>query len=416
MRESMICQNKKCGKEIPDDYIFCGYCGRKVKSKKASERKPRTRANGMGCAYKRGKTYTAEVSVADEIWEEKADPATGEIKRVKVIKHIPLKKGGFPTKTIALQYIPELKKLHDEEKKKPKGVENGVAKTELTFIEVYEAWDQTQTKRVENGTLSIHTLSEYRTAKNNFSDVHYMTFNDIGIDEIQECVDEKKGKGSKATMRTLMHLLYEYAIPRHIVTISLDISKYIDVSGKKGTHPALPEDVVELIGRYAWSMDYAAMVYVLCYTGYRPTELFTRRPSDYDHDQQLIHGGIKTQAGIEKIVTLSPKIIPIVEFYASKGHEFIFCRNDGSPLKSDYFIDRFFEVLDKLGIQKIPKPGEKPTYVPYSCRHSFSNKLKNAPGSDVDKAALFGHSQYKTTQKFYQQGEIKNLREITDSL
>lgn len=217
-------------------------------------------------------------------------------------------------------------------------------------------------------------------------------------------------------MRTLIRLMYDYAIPRRIVTINIDIASYIDVSGTKGTYKALPEDVVELIGQHAWDMDYAGIIYVLCYTGHRPVELFTRCQEDYDHEQQLIRGGVKTQAGLDKIVTLNRKIIPIVEFYASKGHEFIFCRKDGTPLTPEYFIDRFYEVLDTLGIQPIPKPGEKPLYVPYSCRKAFGNKLKNAPGSDVDKAAIFGHVNYKTTKKFYQKGEIKNMRKITDSM
>ena len=54
------------------------------------------------------------------------------------------------------------------------------------------------------------------------------------------------------------------------------------------------------------------------------------------------------------------------------------------------------------------------SYVPYSCRHTFSNMLANVAGADKDKAALIGHEDYTTTKKMYQSAEIENLLRITN--
>ena len=53
--------------------------------------------------------------------------------------------------------------------------------------------------------------------------------------------------------------------------------------------------------------------------------------------------------------------------------------------------------------------------VPYSCRHTFANLLKNVKGSDTDKAALIGHSDASMT-KYYQSPDYDSLRAIIDSL
>ena len=78
----MICINKKCAADLPDDAIFCTYCGRK----KVREAITRTRSNGEGTVYRRSETWTAEVTRG---WKKEAD---GKRKRIYATK------GGFKTK------------------------------------------------------------------------------------------------------------------------------------------------------------------------------------------------------------------------------------------------------------------------------------------------------------------------------
>ena len=52
----------------------------------------------------------------------------------------------------------------------------------------------------------------------------------------------------------------------------------------------------------------------------------------------------------------------------------------------------------------------------HSCRHTFSNLLKNVSGSDRDKADLMGHRDYITTKRIYQSAEILAKKAITDRI
>jgi integrase len=82
-----------------------------------------------------------------------------------------------------------------------------------------------------------------------------------------------------------------------------------------------------------------------------------------------------------------------------------------------YFRDYcFYPVLAAADIQPIPTAEHPAYYTPYSCRHTFANLLKGAPGSDVDKAKLIGHADYSTTKKMYQSAELEAMRRIIEEL
>ena len=66
----------------------------------------------------------------------------------------------------------------------------------------------------------------------------------------------------------------------------------------------------------------------------------------------------------------------------------------------------FTPLMEQLGIS-----GK----VPYSCRHTFANLLKNVQGSDTDKAALIGHSDASMT-KYYQSADYESLKTIVCAL
>ena len=78
-------------------------------------------------------------------------------------------------------------------------------------------------------------------------------------------------------------------------------------------------------------------------------------------------------------------------------------------MTDNYFNKYAFRPLaDRLGI-----PANK---VPYSARHTFSDKLKNADGTDKTKAALIGHSDYNFTQKKYQSTDLDELKATMASI
>lgn len=367
----MLCP--KCTRDIPDDATLCCYCGHKL-IRTVSRR---TRANGTGTAYRRGKTWTAAVSVP-----------VG----VKMIKRT---KGGFATKKAALAYVPTLAATKAQKVSK------------FTFLQVYEAWEAQH-------SASESTMDCYRAAKNYYADIHNMPFASIGLDDLQECMDAcPKGKRTHENMKTLGTLLYKYALPRHIS--DMNYAQFLNTGdGVKTTRPAFTTEQVEKIKQAIGTVYGADYIYCLIYTGFRPGEMLELERKDYDAKERAFTGGFKTEAGTDRPVTISPKILPIVQELVMKADPYIFPRPDGARMNDDFFREQlFYPAMAALGFQPMPTVGEKPTYMPYCCRHTFANLMKAVSGSDTDKAALMGHADASMT-KYYQSADLTSIRAITD--
>ena len=77
-------------------------------------------------------------------------------------------------------------------------------------------------------------------------------------------------------------------------------------------------------------------------------------------------------------------------------------------MPTTYFAQSVFNpMMDRMGIKD---------RVPYSTRHTYSNKLKDAKGADRDKADLIGHADYDFTKKVYQSSTLKDRKKITDQM
>ena len=370
---------RKCQRDTPPDALYCPYCGLSLETRKYTH-KPRTRPNGTGTAYRRGRTWTAQVTVG---WED------GKQKYRT--------KGGFQTKRDALEYCSELKNAPRQKPKK-------------TFREIYEAWLPAHESRVSHSTMNC-----YKAAYKYFAPIYSFAMQDIGVEELQECVDDcPNGKRTKENMKALAGLLMKYALPRH--QTDMNYAEFLHTGNDaKGTHPAFSAEQVEMIRRQIGVTPYADYVYCMVYTGFRPTEMFSLTKEDYRDG--VLYGGIKTEAGKARAVPVSEKIRSIVEKQLVGNSDWLFPKEDGTFLTANYFRKFcFYRVLEAAGIQPIPTPDAPPTYVPYSCRHTFANMLKNVSGSDKDKAALIGHEDYSTTKKHYQSAELDALRNIIDSI
>lgn len=347
--------------------------------------KTRTRPNGTGTAYKRGKTWVARVVVG---WKLMPDGHAVPIWRTK---------GGFPTKREALEHCQVLLKAPQETRKL------------LTMREIYEAWLPTHT-----GKVSEPTMRSYRAAWNHFAPIHDVTFASLDLDDLQTCVDEcGKGRSTLNNMKVLAKLLYRYALPRH--QSDMDYAEYISVSGSHGTHPAFSPAQVQIFWEAVGTVRGAEDILCLIYTGMRPTEMLSLKQDDIQDN--IIYGGIKTDAGKDRAVPISPKILPFFHRKMHKNNLYLWENSVGTRMTSQQFrANIFFPALAELGMQPVPTKENPPVYTPYSCRHTFANLLKDAAGSDKDKAALMGHEDYTTTKRMYQSADLQHLREIIDQL
>jgi len=390
----------RCRKSFQDDAIFCPYCGRKQAN---LPHKPKRAANGTGCAFQRPgqKTWTAQI-----VTGYRSLPPFDVNNPANKRQRVPIKKtkGGFQTKAAAMAYVRTQQQAPDL--------------TALTLKEVYDLWDPWYSPRVDKGTFGC-----YRAAFAHFKPLHDRKIAELCAGDLQKCIDDCKcGHRTHQNMKVTAGLLWAYAIDHNMlekdVTENLFIGRGASVQREPLTDVEI-EKIRQLIGKHR----YAEYLYALVYLGFRPGEfLEIRKDQVIEHKGRLyIVEGKKTDAGRDRTVPVHTKIdtivrerlyipgtdmlFPMYHFNRKKEPKLV----DLRPMTSNYFNKFVFgPISEQLGI-----PDNK---VPYSARHSFSDKLKDAEGTDKTKAALIGHSDYKFTQQKYQSTDLDELIAAVDSM
>lgn len=358
-------------------------------------RRSKARANGTGTAYKRGSTWTA-VIVDD--WKPSAD-GTHKIPVYKT-------KGGFQTRRDALNYCPVLKdqsKLSDEPK----------------LSDVYARWKPIHEKRVKS-------MANYTAAYGHFKPLHNKYIKDITPAELQACMDAcTAGKRTRQVMKVVAGLLWGYAMDAG--WIRQDITDHLYTGkGKSVQRDPLTEKEIKTIRKASGKFRYADYIYCLCYLGFRPGEFLSLRKDHYrtiDGIEVLVNGS-KTDAGKDRIVVVPPQIIDIVRarLYVP-GTELLFPQYQFTRKKKGE-IQKFVcfkQMTDAYFREDVFKPmmaalGIAEGKVPYSARHSYSDKLKRADGADKAKAGLMGHTDYAFTKSHYQSSDLDDLLEIATTI
>lgn len=375
---------RKCFRVLPEDAVFCCYCGVK---QELTKRRSGRRANGTGSVRKRGKTWTA------------IGPAKTIYKNGEFVTYRPTQ-GGFATRTEALLAAPTVGLVVKDRSKK------------LTFSEIYAKWYDRHKERVSKGTLGC-----YVAAYHHYADLYPAPFVDLVTEDWQGCVDDcVSGKRTRENMKALGTQLYKYAAEQNLT--DKNFAQYIYI-GKMDQVSRCAFDRVEMariLEGAQRGIPYADYVLCACFLGFRPLGLFNLRKEDYDPESRTITGGVKTDAGRRRIVPVSPIIQPFIDNLMHSDSDYIFPNRHGEQMTPDnYRKDYFYEILENLGIQKKPEPGETPKYTPYSCRHTFFTMMGRVPGQDKVKADLGGHTSYEMS-KHYQHPDLEDKRAIIDAL
>lgn len=390
----------KCKAENPDGAIFCNQCGKKLTTTK--KRRTKSRGNGTGCAYYDAVHRYWVAQIVDGYRElPPFDPENPENKKQRV----PIKKtkSGFKRREDALAYCKEMKEQKPELPNK-------------TLQEIYDLWKPWYSPRVDSDTFGC-----YRAAFAYFKDLHGHTVREITAGELQKCMDDcPRGHRTHQNMKVTAGLLWAYAIDHNYAEKDVTTNLYIGKGASVQREP-LTDLEVEKIRQQIGIDVYAAYVYALCYLGYRPGEMLEiKKDQVTEHNGTLfITEGKKTDAGRDRVVPVHEKIRAIVEHQLKlEGTDYLFPMHifnrkgefKGYKVMTDNYFNKyaFRPLADRLGIPK--------NKVPYSARHTFSDKLKNADGTDKVKASLIGHSDYRFTQKKYQSTNLDELKTAMDSI
>jgi integrase len=371
---------KKCKKEIPDESKFCNLCG----AKQIRERSAKKYGNGHGTVYKdKNGKWIAECTIG---WDD-VDGTTS-------IRH-KRKKRGFATKNEAIAYLPNLKQDLPQQDMNVK------------FKDLYKKWMDRHQAKVTQSTINC-----YKSAYKYFSTLYYVEITKIRTEHLQKCLDDcPHGRRTKENMKALGTSLWRYAMQLDIV--DRNYAEYLYIQKEERTEKAaFTTEQLDLMWKSVEKMPNLRLILVLCYTGMRLNEMLSAKTEHYSCEDGYFVTGSKTEAGKDRIITISPRILP---FFADYGHgEYLFFRDGARPNEKKFRADIFYPALQALDID-ILKPDGSHLYTPHCCRHTFATLMKNVNAPATDKQKLIGHSKFEMTAH-YTHTDLDSLRAITDAL
>lgn len=361
----MLC--RKCKKEIPDDAVYCCYCGIKLKR----EQKRKSRANGTGSVFQ----------LPNKKW------------KAQVVLYYYLDENGKKRKKTQNQTFD---KKSDALKAAGKGREENQGSSALN--DLYDIF----IKSKKYDKLGQSQKDKLGYAWNKIQEIQFTKIANLTIDRMQEVIDgAAKTYYPARDMKVLLSHLYTLAIQRQEETINK--SEYIELpDAPKAKRQVFSEtDLAKFWDDYNGQTpegltephELTGYILVMIYTGMRLGELFKVEKSNVHLDEHYMIGGEKTSAGRDREIPIPGLIKPIVKHFYGKGKTRLIHKN-----KWDFY-DEYWETLKRLGIRHLP---------PQTCRHTYFTMLAQSKVHPSLIAAMGGHAQYETAIDNYNRLPLKD--------
>ena len=273
-----------------------------------------------------------------------------------------------------------------------------------TLQQVYDGWKARTHRKLNSGSIRCYNAA-WNKSVSQYAD---RKIRSITLDDWQQLLDEREAAGrSQSTINNvyiLIKALCSYAMERDI--LGKDYSRYLDIPSIELKNPrgALTDIQLKNLEKLAAAGEpWADTALMLCYTGFRVTEFLTlTRFSYHPEDGGYLQGGLKTEAGRNRIVPIHPKIRPYHDRWLARNGDTIICDENGAAVGYKHFLDCFAELMKKI---------DAPKATPHWCRHTFATLLHAADVDELTVKWLMGHSTRNDITAHYTHETIAVLRD-----
>lgn len=279
----------------------------------------------------------------------------------------------------------------------------------ITWQQLYDQWTATRAYK----SLGKSSKDGYSAAWKHMSAIHKYKVVDVKTPQIQFCVDtaedEELSFSSLSKIKLLAGRLEKFAMQQDI--IDKNYAEFVELPpADEAEKPVFTDlDLKKLTEAAEKHIGVADLILLMCYTGWRIQEFCNLTRFDYDAENQTLTGGLKTDAGKNRVVPVPRKVQPYLKEHAAHGQDHLFCRMAGGqwkPYTVKKLREEFYITLDAVGI-KAPE-GKK--FTPHCTRHTYNTMLHNYGVDDKTRMTLMGQTDLKTNIKTYTHVDIGYLQ------
>ena len=404
----MLIKCPECELQVSDKAPACPHCGYPMKP--TVKRKPRAK-NNKRRRLPNGFGQISEIKNRNLRNPFRAMVTVGQTQDGKPICK-PLKpESYFPTYNDAYAALVEYTK-------NPYDLEPSI-----TVKELYDKWSEEyfKTLKAEGSVRGVESAWAYCSA------VYGMRVMDVRARHIKGCMEEGtatvRGKeqhpsaSMKNKIKSLFNLMLDYALEYELVdrnysrTFNLTEETIKEIQTVKQEHIPFSEDEMRRLWAHVDDKRFVDVMLIQCYSGWRPQELGLLELENVDLENWTFQGGMKTDAGMDRVVPIHSKIRPLIERKykeaLSIGSKYLFNCTDGrsgKPTMMTYqrYQKGFGMVRDELKLN--------PEHRPHDGRKHFVTAAKKAGVDEYAIKYMVGHKISDITEKVYTRREFEWLK------
>lgn len=167
-------------------------------------------------------------------------------------------------------------------------------------------------------------------------------------------------------------------------------------SSTQSIHTHFTEDEIKLLWDNLGIVNNIDIILIYIYTGVRPTELLEIKSSDVHIKEKYMIGGIKTEAGKNRVIPLHNKIVPLVENRLKDNREYLITNKYGKQYtRAVYTNSNWNTVTNKLGL----------VHSPHDTRYTFAYLSDKFNLNSVATKIIMGHSIANADRTAFKSGD-----------
>lgn len=298
----------------------------------------------------------------------------------------------------------------------------------ITMQELYDKWLPEYEKTVKS-TKSATSAWAY------CSGVYKMRVMDIRARHVKGCIEEGvavirgKEQHPSATMKnqikSLFNMMLDYALEYELVdrnysrTFNLTEETVKEIQSVKKEHISFTDEEMNLLWANISSKQGIDIMLIQCYSGWRPQELGLLELKDVDLENWTFRGGMKTDAGENRVVPIHSRIQDLVlrkyQEAEALGSPYLLNWTDPNNrnkknIKLTYarYQKAFERIRDDLKLN--------PNHRPHDGRTHFVTMAKRYGVDEYAIKYMVGHKISDITEKVYTRREFAWLREEIEKI
>lgn len=292
----------------------------------------------------------------------------------------------------------------------------------MTVEELYKKWTAKYFKNA-----SVSTIQRTKSAWNYCESIKNIKVPELRGRHIKYCMEEghytKNGEekypsaGAKNMIKILFNNMLDFAVEYEVVDrnyargFSMSKEDKKELIEKHERHIPYTDEEMEKLWQNINNYPIISIILIQCYTGWRPKELELLTLADVDLKNRIMKGGVKTQAGKNRIVPIHSRIFDLVKahYEASKARnsEYLFTMDGKAKAKSYPFAYYKYQRPLKQIVEEL---GLNPNHKPHDGRAHFITNAKKYQMDEYAIKRIVGHEIDDVTEAIYTTRDITWLK------